>query len=298
MDLHPEELLEGAVDELPPADRTRLDAHLRQCPACRLELRARIDFRRQGDGPEPDVRALIANSLVPLPRVRVAARIRRLRFALVAAALLGLGGLAAAASAWPQWWGASPGPNEPAAAVFAHVAGPKAPVAAPPPAAPSDPPTPADARDLPAPMSARRSGLGYASTGAQPAPPATIAEEAANLFDHANAARRQGDHDGAAATYRRLIARHPRSDEAHESLVVLGRMLLDDGDPESALPYFETYVNRGGVLAAEAMLGRALALQHLGRTSEERSAWTALVDAYPDSVHAERARARLAELRR
>ena len=80
--------------------------------------------------------------------------------------------------------------------------------------------------------------------------------------------------------------------------MALGRMRLEDGDAANALPSFDAYVSRGGALAAEAMLGRALALEQLGRADEERSAWSALIDAYPDSVHARRARMRLAELGR
>ena len=46
-------------------------------------------------------------------------------------------------------------------------------------------------------------------------------------------------------TYRRLIAQYPRSGEARESPVVLGRMLLDDGDAANALGCFDAYVSRG-----------------------------------------------------
>jgi TolA-binding protein len=123
-------------------------------------------------------------------------------------------------------------------------------------------------------------------------------EDAGNLFDDANAARRRGDHAYAAATYRQLIARHPQSVEAHESFEVLGRMLLDDGAAADALQCFEAYVSHGGELAAEAMVGRALALERLGRVDEERTAWSALLQAYPSSLHAERARSRLAALGR
>ena len=42
--------------------------------------------------------------------------------------------------------------------------------------------------------------------------------------------------------------------------------------------------------------GRALALGRIGRSAEERSAWKALLDAWPKSTHAKRAQARLAEL--
>jgi len=45
-------------------------------------------------------------------------------------------------------------------------------------------------------------------------------------------------------------------------------------------------------------LGRALALQRLGRPDDEARALSSLLDAYPISVHAERARRRLLELGR
>jgi len=44
------------------------------------------------------------------------------------------------------------------------------------------------------------------------------------------------------------------------------------------------------------MADRALALQRLGRPADEAAAWSALLGAYPASVHADRARRRLAEL--
>jgi TolA-binding protein len=74
-------------------------------------------------------------------------------------------------------------------------------------------------------------------------------------------------------------------------------MLFDDGMSSDALACFKEYLRLGGELAAEAMLGKALALQQLGQTEEERAAWTALLEAYPESPHAERARLRLAILR-
>jgi hypothetical protein len=117
-----------------------------------------------------------------------------------------------------------------------------------------------------------------------------------DLFARANDARRAGDHARAAHLYRALIEGYPGSSEGHEALPVLGRMLLDDGDAAGALSCFDGYVDLGGVLREEAMLGRALSLQHLGRADEEALAWTRLVRAHPRSVHVERARRRLLEL--
>ena len=60
--------------------------------------------------------------------------------------------------------------------------------------------------------------------------------------------------------------------------------------------YLHRYLN-DGTLAEEARVGRALALQKLGRRAEEREAWTQLLLRHPHSVQEERARARLQELR-
>ncbi|HTB76085.1 MAG TPA: tetratricopeptide repeat protein [Polyangiaceae bacterium] len=319
MDLHPEELIDReATGELSPADRERLDAHLRQCPACRMERRVRNDFRRVADGTHAEVRALIARALVP-GRERTArrrARGTRLRFALVAAALLlGLSGLAAAASGWSLWRGASGEAVDGAPTGAGALTAPSArrgPPSIEAPAALADSPSavPSIALAAPLPLGGTATSEARATRAIAKAEQAkrsmepalreadVLAEDAARLFDDANAARRRGDHGEAETAYGRLMAAHPGSPEARESLVALGRMLLDDGAPARALPRFDEYVRRGGALTAEAMLGRALALGRLGRTEDERSAWSMLAGAYPDGVYAERARARLAELGR
>jgi TolA-binding protein len=117
------------------------------------------------------------------------------------------------------------------------------------------------------------------------------------MFARANAARRRGDHVGAIVLYRDLLRDHPDAAEASAARVTLGRLLLDDGDAEGALRSFDAYLRGGdGALREEAMVGRARVLGRLGRDGEERGAWSALLQSYPQSIHAERARARLEQL--
>jgi len=81
--------------------------------------------------------------------------------------------------------------------------------------------------------------------------------------------------------------------------VSLGRLLLDRrGDARGALREFDAYLRAAprGSLAQEALLGRALAQRRLGREDAERAAWEALLQRYPGSIHAPRARGRLTEL--
>jgi hypothetical protein len=114
------------------------------------------------------------------------------------------------------------------------------------------------------------------------------------LFARANHARTHGDHAGAGRAYADLIERFPDASEARLSRATLGRLLLDDGNFAGALRHLDAYIARGDLaLREEAMEGRALALQRLGRAADEAAAWSALLGEYPQSIHGARARARL-----
>lgn len=124
-------------------------------------------------------------------------------------------------------------------------------------------------------------------------------ETAGALFARANQARRDGDSAEVIALYRRLQQSFAGSREAAVSRVALGRWLLDRmHDPAAALTEFDAYLHqaRYDTLREEALVGRAMALQQLGRNREERAAWQALLAAFPRTTFAGRARARLEAL--
>jgi TolA-binding protein len=325
IDLHPEELIEREADgDLTTAEHARLEAHLRHCPACRMERRVRVDFRRAESLPEPESQAFVARLVLP-DRARPAStsprkRFRRVPLVFAAAALLAIAGLAAAASSLStRWSGTAPDHGTQAAARSVAPASPFARRSPTPAPVETVSPAPNDATSTtsamaPEPSSERAPSDGSAIAFARPAEPSPSArpsrstgvarprlaplEDASRLFGEASASRRNGDHEAARAAYRTLIARYPSSVEARESLEALGRMLLDDGDAAGALNSFDAYLGHGGALAEEAMLGRASALQRLGRVEEERNAWATILETYPDSVHADRARRRLAAMGR
>jgi hypothetical protein len=128
--------------------------------------------------------------------------------------------------------------------------------------------------------------------------PATSQPSAAELFAKANASRKDGDADGAIAGYRHLIAAWPASHEASTAHVSLGRLLLDR-DATTALTEFDRYLDAEphGDLREDALVGRARASGTLGRTDDERRAWRSLLDEYPGSMYAARAKERLDALR-
>jgi TolA-binding protein len=331
VDLHPEDLLDAARGDgtSAPEDRARLEAHLAACEACAFERAVVRDFaaalerRENGDlGAEAEA---VAGALAD-PRVRerlagraaagLAAPRRASRIVLVAAVLLA-GGMGAAAGAWfalsvaeRRESGAiepsSARPPAPARLVDAGTPAPRdaspgvrhAPVRAAPP--PESPPVPAAV--LPAPEGEPVAPT--AGRGAREARPRVDAgsapiETAEEVFARANAARRAGDYGAAAALYDELGRRFPGSREELLSRVTFGTLLLEVlGQPQRALGLFDGYLAAapGGTMAEEAVVGRALALGRLGRAAEERAAWNALLAAYPDSIHAERARRRLDEL--
>jgi hypothetical protein len=150
-----------------------------------------------------------------------------------------------------------------------------------------------------------------ATTSAAPEPPAaapvptTLApratrtfdttESAAELFASANSLRSQGKAAEAERRYLALQTRYPAATEARVSLVSLARLELA-ARPAQALRHFDAYLAQSAhnTLTEEALFGRASALARLGRVEAERTAWKQLLDRFPSSVYAERAKSRLA----
>jgi TolA-binding protein len=128
-------------------------------------------------------------------------------------------------------------------------------------------------------------------------PQGTVA--AKDLFAEANARRRAGDDESAKRLYLELQSRYPTSDEAQISRIALGRLLLDRAHaPAAALAQFDAFLSRSSQsgLAQEALFGRATALGQLGRQDDEARTWRALLDRFPESIYAERAKTRLRSL--
>ncbi len=305
VDLHPEDLLEkDAHGLLEPGERARLEAHLRHCVACRMERQLRADFaseletevaiERIGLGIEQ-----LAETPPPRESIMVLRGPRRRRHRavwLLAAAVLLVGGAAAAAMGLSETrWMVSPAaPSAPADTnprSATNVKGHHAAVAA----ADVPEPTPVEAPAEPvvaapvAPAVAPSRPLRAAPVAA----PAVVIGPA-ELFDTATEARRRSDYGRSLDLDRELEQRYPTSSEAQVSRAIVGRLLLDRGDPAGALAKFDSYLAAGGGdLGEEAMVGRATALDRLGKADEATRAWSALVAAFPDSPYAARARARL-----
>jgi hypothetical protein len=129
---------------------------------------------------------------------------------------------------------------------------------------------------------------------------ATPTVTADQLYKALTDAQHRHDTSQAMQLYRRLQRQFPGSPEEATSTYTVGRLLYDSGeDTSEALDLFNRYLaeSPNGTLAEEARVGRALALQRMGRSSEERQAWLDLLSAHPRSVHADRARRRLEQLR-
>jgi hypothetical protein len=317
MDLHPEDLIEReALGEISPAERDRLDVHTRQCAACRIERQARDDFREEADSPEAeaDVALLLASIAAPLAmhmqqRASRRSPMRYLRFVAAAAAVISVTGFAAAA----RWTGVravilpwtAPAPVAAAAPVAPKAPAHAAPVVAPveevaPPAVEAIQEAPSVHVAVAAPVKRVVAKVSVPVVAPPPAP-VVEADETSNAgiaFRKANEARQAGDHPRAGELYGMLLNRFSGSPEAHASLALFGRMLLDDGNANGALQCFDDYLRTGGALREDVMVGRALAFQRIGprAAADEAHAWSALLDAYPGTVHTARARRRLAEL--
>jgi len=128
---------------------------------------------------------------------------------------------------------------------------------------------------------------------------ATPPVAANQIFADANRARRSGDYAAALADYQKLSTQFPGTREAITGHMIVGELALARHAPDEALKQFDSYLasSPNGTLAEEARVGRAEALQTLGRAADERAAWQDLLRKHPASVHAQRARARLNQLR-
>ncbi len=312
-DLHPEELLDkAAVGTLSDSERVWLDQHLAQCSVCRFEQAARADFAEVPNA-AVDVEGLVTRALAGLPSRTAkasAARSGRRSVAMLAAAALTLTTMASFAAV-AQWTGVLPKLLQAISSPVASPAAPPAPVRRAGHAKADDPEPPRAAEEPvvnrevvplppPAPTALRRVALprevaavtAPIVAAALPMPP-----DAGSLFAEANDARVRGQREGAVRLYRDLLQRYPGAPEARLSQATLGRLLLDTGDPAGALDELDTYLRSGELtLREEVLSARAIALSRLGRTVEEAAAWNALLEGYPDSIHAPRARARLQEL--
>jgi TolA-binding protein len=289
---------EEAIEAGDGAGREAL-AHLATCPGCTalrdLGPALGIDAAsRSGDGAL--LEGAISGALREVPSMRRASHRRsasRLVLPVAAVLLVVSGAFAAYRLLRREEAPPSPPRFEVASATAERVA-PQAPEL-PASAATADRPAPsaseASIRESPPPRTAKAVSPSTATPPPEPAPAPT--STAAELFADANAARRRGASADAIDRYRELGRRFPGSREEVAARVLLGNLLLP-GDPGAALALFDAYLGQGSAaLAEEAHLGRAQALERLGRAAEARRAWETLLERFPHSIHGARARAKL-----
>jgi TolA-binding protein len=306
VDMHPEDLLDHELTrELTTDEQARLNSHTMRCGSCAIMRAAKHDFELERKSAPGDALLIHRMSSVALgaapslvgirggPRSAfVLARPRRLR-AWAAAAVV----LFAATGATASFWSVR---HVIVARLFAQAPS-RAPMAVAeriePPAKPATTPRVALEVSVPALQPKIATAPAPRSKPVEEAAPTTSAEQ---VFANANEARRRGDSVLAAKLYRQLQQQFPGTREEINSRYLLGRLLQDRGDDSSqSLALFTRYLaeSPNGTLAEEARLGRALALMRLGRPQDERLAWQELLSSHPKSIHAERARKRLDELR-
>lgn len=126
---------------------------------------------------------------------------------------------------------------------------------------------------------------------------APSAVTAGELFAAASRARVAGDAARSIALSQQLLSQFPSSAEATATHLSLGMLLLQQGQAARALGELETYERlAGGRGRAEALWGKAQALQRLGRSAEERAVLTELIEKYPSAAYTAAAKKRLAAL--
>ncbi len=288
------------------AELALAEKHIAGCASCQLARDLGASFDDEG-APEVGDELLIAcyaklgaetaqslsRSTAAATPVRAAHSLRQRapRIALYAAAAVVLLAAAAAATSWLHVWAPRPAPGERTATTEVARAPERPPIG----------PLHAPPKPEPAALLAQPEhdapAAGASEQGINAAARSPSAESASTLFARANEARRSGDRARAIALYERLQRAFPESAESQLSQVTQGRLLLDNGSAAAALVQFDRYLARpGGRLALEALVGRARALGALSRANEERETWKRVLNEFPGSVYAEKARKRLGEL--
>ncbi|MCP4678433.1 MAG: PEGA domain-containing protein [Deltaproteobacteria bacterium] len=119
------------------------------------------------------------------------------------------------------------------------------------------------------------------------------------LFQRIKETRSSGNWSATAESYEELIRLYPSSDEARVSLVSLGEIQLEKlGNPSMALEAFNKYLRTSGdgVLAQEALYGKANAHRALGHNQAERDALLEFRERFPRAIQNPRVKRRLKEL--
>jgi tetratricopeptide (TPR) repeat protein len=274
---HPEAALDLALDgTLPAAQRQDLNLHLAACAACAAQMAAAQRVRQTlAEQPRDEElnRQAVERAMTGLFPPRFA-RLRyrqafRLGFAL--AVVLLAGGMAGAAL-W-RW-------HRPVSVPLLL-------------------PEPSDETRVSAPVQAEPSLVAepvLPSSDSVLQRPTHAQPSAAALFAQALALRGEGKVGAAIATHLRLQHLYPTARETRLSFALAGRLLLERGSPEQALAQFNQYLAQPGDVAEEALVGRATALGHLGRSVAEAEAWREVIERHPGSIYANHAKRRLAVL--
>jgi TolA-binding protein len=280
------------------AEQSQLDEHLSQCASCRLQQQVGADFDAIGGLRAGDdvLIAQLADRATRRPRARGGGRSRLRSLSMTAAAACALFAAAAGATVLigeraalvPQRTPRSlPAQAQPATHEQTELGASVTPRA---------PRTEAQGRGSPA---RRTHAAPLAQVRSHADTPEASVESAYSLFLSANNERRHNRIAAAISLYNELEQRYPESEEARVSRVSLGRLLLARGMPAEGLSQLNDYLttSKEGMLAPEALFGKGLALETLGRRDEERTVWNRLLAKFPDSVYAAQARRRIEELR-
>jgi tetratricopeptide (TPR) repeat protein len=130
------------------------------------------------------------------------------------------------------------------------------------------------------------------------APRPSRARDLLALANRSRSARRWRE---AERLYRRVIRRHPRSDQAYAAKVAAATLRLEKlGDPAGALRLFRSALadRKHRSLRQEILYSIAECQRALGREQAEAGALRAYLEAFPDGAMQRRARARLRALGR
>lgn len=161
------------------------------------------------------------------------------------------------------------------------------------------PPPPVVREEAPPPPEAAPVAEAPAPTVPETRPAPRPTAEPEDLLRRANERRAQGQWRAAESLYQRVLQASPGTESAYVALVASGGLRLEHlGDARGALRQYQQALRLrpAGSLSEEARHGVARAWRALGDTVQEKRALEDFLAAHPDSLRAESAKHRLAQL--
>ena len=145
-----------------------------------------------------------------------------------------------------------------------------------------------------------QTGTAASADPTAPSGPPALGTSPQRAWDTAFSDYAAGQYDLAVLGFEAYIRDFPKSDQADNAQLLVGKALMLDSKYDKAIEALEKVIRNypAGDAISEAYYQEGISLQHLGENDKAREAWDTVVKKYPDSTPATLAKQKLAEVKK